>query len=334
MKFAHPYLFLLLVPGALAVLYHARVLARRRSALSFSKTRQLAEALRPADAFWMPIRKHLPEALAALAWALGVLALARPQKVLTQGFSPGAGIDILLVLDTSTSMKAMDFKEMNRFQAAILAAKEFISNRVADRIGVLVFGGVPVLACPPTLDYESLLGLLDQAEVGMTRSEGTAIGDAMAAAANHLKEGPGKSKVMILLTDGRSNAGYVDPLTAAKAAATFGIKVHAIGAGRRGQALYPVDDPLRGRMLVPIQEDLDEDSLQAVARETGGRYFRAADLKELKAVYAEIDRMEKTERRLPKFSLHRDLHAYFLWPALALLLLGLALSRTLLLRIP
>jgi len=218
--------------------------------------------------------------------------------------------------------------------AAKAAAERFVRGRVSDRIGIVVFGGEPVLSCPLTLDYSAVLGFLQGVFPGMTESNGTAIGDGIASAVSHLQESGAKSRVLILLTDGRSNAGLADPITAARAAKAFDIKIHVIGAGRRGETVLPIEDPVHGTQLTRIADDLDEGTLLKVAAETGGRYFRVENIKELDAVFREIDRLEKTPLERPEIVSYHDLHAPLL--VLAVLLLGTqaALARTLLLRVP
>lgn len=274
-----------------------------------------------------------PQCLKTAVLLLCVAALARPQAVRRGPVEPAQGVDILLALDTSKSMLALDFEPRDRMGAAKEAAKRFVSGRVNDRIGLVVFGGAAVLACPFTLDYEALLDYLDGAEAGMTQTDGTAIGDAIATAVDHLRSGRAKSRVIILLTDGSSNAGAIDPLTAAKAAKALGIKIYAVGAARRGEALVPVQTPF-GRVLQKIPDELDEDLLLRIAAETDGKYFRAGSLAELSQVYSEIDRLEKTRVRRPPALSYRDLHVWLLLPAAALLLAELALAGTFLLRVP
>ncbi|OIO12314.1 MAG: hypothetical protein AUJ52_00390 [Elusimicrobia bacterium CG1_02_63_36] len=302
----------------------------RRATLRFPD----AQSLGHAPMWKARVVRGTSPALTAAALLLMVVALARPQKVSRESAGPTEGIDILLALDTSTSMNAVDFDPLDRMTAAKRAAMDFIGKRVSDRIGALVFGGDPLLMCPLTLDYEALSGFLDRVYAGMTHSEGTAIGDGLAAAVDHLKESPAKSRVIILLTDGRSNTGLVDPLTAAKTARAFGIKVYTIGTAKRGESFVPVDSPLLGRRLVRIKDDLDEDSLLKIAAETDGKYFRAESAEELAKIYAEIDRLEKTEYERPEIVSYSDILIPFLIPAALLLFGEMLLSRTVLMRLP
>lgn len=327
MRFEQPLWLLGALPVLAACWLALREGRSRRASLPFPD----AGSLSPVPG--ARLYRAAPAALETLALLLCVAALARPQAVRRQLAGAGQGIDIMLVLDTSESMRALDFAPSNRMEAAKQAARRFISGRLSDRIGLVVFGGAAVLACPPTLDYEALYEYLDAVEPGMTRVDGTAIGDAVASAAGHLQSGSGKSKVMILLTDGASNAGAVDPVSAAQAAKSLGARIYAIGTAERGPALVPVDTPL-GRQLQRIPDELDEQTLARVAAEADGRYFRATNARELERVYAEIDRLEKSEAPRPGVAALRDLYPWLLVPAALLLALEMALSATLLLRIP
>jgi len=240
----------------------------------------------------------------------------------------------MLAMDTSLSMAALDFKPGNRLDAAKETARRFVLGRAQDRMGLVVFGGATQLACPLTADSEALLSQLEGLEPGMTKTDGTALGDGIVSAVNHLKASDAKSRIAILLTDGRHNAGTIDPLTAARAALSFGIRVYTIGAAKKGTSLLPVDDPLRGRVLVPLEEDLDEELLSEIARITGGSYFRATNLRELREIYDTIDKLEKSQVRLPDIVSREELYPFPVLAAALLLLLEAALANTLLLRWP
>lgn len=330
MRFENPLFFLLVVPVIGATVWALFLADRRQASLAYPDSARLGLASRARE-LWV---RHAPVALRSAALLLAVAALARPQAVSREFAGPAQGIDILLVLDTSTSMLAIDFDPLDRMTAAKNAAREFIRARVSDRIGILVFGGAPVLTCPLTLDYEALGEFIEGIEPGMTMTQGTAIGDALASGVGHLKDASAKTKVIILLTDGASNVDTVDPFTAAKTAKSFGIKVYTIGTGQRGTARVPVDDPMLGRVYREIPDELNEDALLKVAAETDGKYYRATNLRELSEIYAEIDRQEKTEFDRPEVVSFKDLHAWLLAPAAGLLVLQMLLSGTLLLRIP
>lgn len=263
----------------------------------------------------------------ALALCLLVLALARPQRASRGEVPPAEGIDIMLTVDTSYSMAAEDFQPYNRLEAAKRAASDFVKKRRYDRIGVVFFGGTALLGCPLTLDYQSVLDTLDSAFVNMTRAEGTAIGDAIVTAVNHLKESKAKSKVIVLLTDGRSNVGLVTDLAmAAKTAAAFDIKIYTIGTAGKGRAAVTTGDPMQP--VVYIDEDLDEPTLREIAALTGGEFYRAKNYAELDGIYSRIDSLEKTKFEVKSYTEYSDRYLWFLAPALLLLALLFILERT------
>jgi Ca-activated chloride channel family protein len=329
MHFAHPaFLWGLLLLPALAAYDHAFGL-RAKARFRFSSLELLG---RP------PARRRdgllVLSALRLAALAMLFLALARPQEGQTSSEAVTPATDILLCVDTSGSMEALDFKPRNRLDAAKDVIREFIKNRTHDRIGLVVFSGLAFTQCPLTTDYGAVLGFLDNVRIGMIQEDGTAIGDAVGVCLARLKGSEAKSKVIVLLTDGRNNRGTLDPLTAAKAAASFGVKIYCVGAGVPGEALYPVQDPVFGTRYVRVPEDLDEGTLRAIAETTRGLYFRAKDFESLKKIYKEIDRLEKTDVKVRTFTDYRDLYAPLLWAALILFLLEAALSATALRRLP
>jgi len=262
-----------------------------------------------------------------------ILALARPQKGNTEKEFVTEGIDIMLVLDISSSMRAVDFQP-NRLEAAKAVAQKFIQGRRNDRIGLVVFAAESFLQCPLTIDYNVLERFLAQVDIVEEEYDGTAIGMAVANGINRLRESEAQSKVMILLSDGRNNAGELDPITAAEMAQTFDIKVYTIGAGTRGKkALYPVGK-VGGRMQYrKVDIEIDEEVLKSVAELTGGQYFRATDREHLLSVYQEISQMEKTEIKVKEYYNYADLYTYFLFPGLILisgaLIMGLTVWRKL-----
>ena len=262
-----------------------------------------------------------------LALTLLVFALARPQQATRGEVPPSEGIDIMLTVDTSYSMAAEDFHPYNRLEAAKKAAADFVKQRKNDRIGVIMFGGAAMLTCPLTLDYQSVLEMLDSAYLNMTRAEGTAVGDAIVTGVNHLKESKAKSKVIVLLTDGRSNTGLVTDLNlAAKTAAAFDIKVYTIGTAGKGKAAISTGDPMQP--VVYIEEDLDEPTLREIAALTGGEFYRAKNYAELDRIYGRIDSLEKTEFEGKTYTEYSDKYMNFLAPALLLLALMFVLERT------
>lgn len=335
-RFEEPWLLLAVLPVLAAAWAVFVVVEPRRSSLTYPSAGLLARFQEPGTRVW----RLLPAAAQVAAALLCAVALARPQRVERDLSSPASGIDIMLALDTSPSMAALDFDLrvdgkvlQDRMAVAKHMAARFVEGRANDRIGLTVFGGAPLLSCPLTLDYEPLVELIASVETGMTKVDGTAIGDGLATAVNHLKTSAAKSRVIVLLTDGANNAGVVDPVTAAKAAASLGIKVYAIGTGKKGESMIPVDTPF-GRSFTRITDELDEETLARVAVETGGRAFRATSAKELAAVFAEIDLLEKTQVKRPEVVSFVDLYALLVIPAAGLLAVEAVLSRTLLMRVP
>lgn len=330
MSFANPYLLLLLLPILLIVLFP---MGRKGGArLAYPKP----AGLEPETTLYSSMSYALPLLLRMLALALLVVALARPQKVSREVLPPSEGVDIMLCMDTSPSMGGLDFDPYTRLEAAKKTAQEFIAKRPADRIGILVFGGVPLLQCPLTLDHASLLEYLDGVYLNMTRRDGTAIGDAIASSVAHLKNSTAKSRVIVLLTDGRTNTGSItDPTLAAKAAASYGIKIYAIGTAGKGPAKILMQDPLTGLQQYGIMpDDLDEATLLELARISNGEFFRATNYAELQNIYTRIDALEKTEYKSRLDINYEDRYLYFLLPALALLLLEYLLCTLIFVRLP
>lgn len=281
--------------------------------------------------------KHLPLGLRSLALLLIIFSLARPQRGIEHTKVPTEGIDIILAIDVSTSMLAEDFtlqgKRVNRLAAVKPIVNDFIEHRYNDCIGLVIFAGMAYTQCPSTLDYGILLQFLDKIKIGMIE-DGTAIGSAIAVCVNRLKDLPGKSKVIILLTDGRNNTGKIDPLTAAEIARTLDIKIYTIGAGSRGPAPYPVKDIFGNKAYHRVSLDLDEETLKKIALITGGKYFRATDTHNLQEIYAQIDQMEKTESEIKIYMEYKELFPYFLIPGLCLLIIELVITQTWLRKLP
>jgi Ca-activated chloride channel family protein len=271
--------------------------------------------------------------LRALVLVLVVVAIARPQTGQSEYTTHTEGVDILLVLDTSGSMQAQDFKPKNRLHVAKEVVKEFVGKRENDRIGLVVFAAQAVTQCPLTLDYPVLNRLIDEVDIGMLE-DGTAIGVALATAVNRMKDSEASSRVVVLLTDGQNNAGSIDPTTAAKVAAALGVKVYTIGVGTKGRAPMPVNDPIFGKRMVSVEVSLDEETLTKIAELTDGHYFRATDREELFEIYDRIDEMEKTRIDTETFVNYTDRYRWLLLPALGLFLMELALGQTLLRELP
>ena len=316
MRFLHPeFLWLLTLLPLLAVFRGRRSAA---PALVFSST-SIAATL--AEGRKSGIGRLVP-ALRMIALALLILAFARPQLGNTTTEIEASGIDILLAVDVSGSMEALDFtlkgKAANRLDVVKSVMETFINERPNDRIGLLAFSGRPYMVSPLTLDHDWLLRRLNSLSIGMVE-DGTAIGSAIGSGVNRLRDRDAKSRIMILLTDGMNNAGTVPPLVAAEAAETLEIKVYTIGAGTRGEAPMPVVDQFGRKRLMRVKVDIDDETLGKVAEMTGGRYFRATDTKSLAKVYDEINTMETTTRTIKKFENYRELFVWFVAAAMLML---------------
>jgi len=277
-----------------------------------------------------------PLLLRTAALLLMIIALARPQSGRTSTEVLTEGIDILLTLDTSGSMEALDFEikgeRINRLAVVKKVVAQFIEGREQDRMGMIVFAENAYTQCPLTLDREVLLTLLEKVEIGPA-GDGTAIGSALATAVKRLKDSKAKSKVVILLTDGRNNTGKIDPETAAKLAKSYDIKVYCIGAGTKGPAPFLVDS-FFGKRYVYQDVDIDEETLKMIADTTGGKYFRATDTEGLKAIYKKIDSMEKTKVEVKEYNEYTEEFPYFLVPGLLFLGIEVILGNTLWRKIP
>lgn len=262
-----------------------------------------------------------------------IFVLARPQLSQSREHKFAAGIDILLALDISESMRAEDFEGANRIHIAKSVINDFLSHRENDRIGLVIFAGESFTLCPLTLDYSVLIELLRDVQIGQL-ADGTAIGDALATATHRLEISASKTKIVILLTDGENNAGSIAPETAAALAHSFGIKVYTIGMGKEGGARIPYSDTTFGKRYREVLTYLDEDTLKQIASLTGGRYFRATDTQSLQRTYTEIDLFEKTKFAVVSSVNHKELASYILIPAALLLGIEILLSNTMLRKIP
>jgi Ca-activated chloride channel homolog len=275
--------------------------------------------------------------LPIFAGALMIVGLARPQRAHSRTEVSANGIDIVLGLDVSGSMQALDFlidhQRVNRIEVVKSVVSKFIDERPDDRIGLIAFAGAPYLVSPITLDHDWLQQNLERVAVG-AGDDGTAIGSAIAASVNRLRLTPAKSKVVILLTDGVNNTGKISPLAAAEAAKAMGVKIYTVGVGVRGFAPFPVRDAAGNAQLIRVKVDVDEKTLQAVAQETGGKFYRATDTDSLQKIYEEINRFEKTAQTVQKFERTEELYPWVLIPSLALLGVSLILQQTRLRRLP
>ena len=316
MTFANPeYLFLLLLLLPI-VGWYIYELRKSDASVQVSDTRVLA-AQPKSIRIWL---LHVPFVLRIAVITLISIALARPQLTNKWSSQSTEGIDIMMALDISGTMLAEDLRP-NRLEAAKKVASDFVVARPNDQIGLVVFAGESFTQCPLTTDHAVLVNLFKSVEYGMVE-DGTAIGLGLANAVNRMKDSETKSKVIILLTDGSNNRGDIDPQTAAEIAKTYGIRVYTIGVGSYGQARVPVQTPI-GKQYITMDNEFDETTLRSIAETTGGQYFRAKDNTSLKAIYDQIDQMEKTKLRVREFSKHTENFMPFLYAALICLLLEL-----------
>ena len=275
--------------------------------------------------------------LPILAGALMIAGLARPQRAHGRTEVTANGIDIVLGLDVSGSMQALDFeidnRRVNRIEVVKSVVSKFIDERPDDRIGIIAFAGAPYLVSPITLDHDWLQQNLERVTVG-SADDGTAIGSAIAASVNRLRLTQAKTKVIILLTDGVNNTGKISPLAAAEAARAMGVKIYTIGVGVRGDAPIPVRDAVGNMRIIMAKVDVDEKTLQAIADETGGKFYRATDTNSLQKIYEQINHFEKTAQTVHKFEHTEELYPWTLIPALGILGLSLLLQQTRMRRLP
>ena len=332
MSFGHPYLLLLLL--LLPLLGWLKGKQGKPPAFVYSSV-QLARGILNVT------RTRSGAFLAALRWlilALLIVALAQPRLTQSETKVTASGVDIAVALDMSGSMASEDFEvgrdRLNRLAMAKQVLKKFIEKRPNDRIGIVAFASQAYIASPLTLDHEFLLQNLARLELGTIDDSRTAIGSALSTAINRLRELKSKSKIVILMTDGQNNAGKVAPLTVAEAAQKLGVKVYTIGVGMRGMAPMPQywGGQKVGYRQVPV--DIDEETLEKIAKMTGGKYYRADNAKRFQDIYAEIDKLEKTEAEVKKYAHHDELFAWVITPGLGLLLLELLLRNTVWRRLP
>ncbi|MGO9585625.1 MAG: VWA domain-containing protein [Limisphaerales bacterium] len=323
MTFAHPYFLLLLLLLPLA----AWLKGRRGQPPAF-----LYSAVRLVEGLTRARRSRAGAFLAALRWlvlALFIIALAQPRLMKSATTVKASGIDIVCALDLSGSMNTGDYvinrRQISRINMAKPVLQEFIEGRPNDRIGLVVFAAQAFIAAPLTLDHDYLLENVDRLGIGSINSDATAIGDGITTALNRLRDVKSKSKIIVLMTDGGNNSGKIDPLTATKAARALGVKIYTIGLGNR---------EIVQAMGLPPGYLPDEDTLQQIAQMTGGRYYRADNAEKFKAIYAEIDKLEKTEAVINKFAQFDELFPWFVSCGLAILLLEVVLGQTVLRRLP
>jgi Ca-activated chloride channel family protein len=332
MTFAHPYfLLLLLFLPALAWLKGKRGEPPAFVYSSVQLVRGILNITKAKSGGFL-------SALRWLALILLILAMAQPRLTKSETKVSASGVDIVVALDMSGSMISEDFEvrgsRVNRFEMARAVLKQFIDKRPNDRIGLVVFASQAYISTPLTLDHDFLLQNLDRLQIGVIDENRTAIGSALSTAVNRLREVKSKSKIVILMTDGQNNSGKIAPLTAAEAAEALKVKVYTIGVGMRGMAPMPVFFGGRRVGQRPEPVDIDEDTLGKIADRTGGKYYRADNTERFQAIYTEIDKLEKTEKDIKKFALHRELFAWVITPGLSLLLLEILLRHTAWRRLP
>ena len=326
-RFEDPMVLLLLVLVPIVVWAQMRR-SRRGASIQYSAV----DAVRAAGGIWTRWTRHTPVGLRALALAALIVALARPQTGITTENVLTEGIDIVLVLDVSSSMLAEDL-EPNRLEAAKAVAVNFVTGRRNDRLGLVAFAGQAFTQAPLTFDYGVVRSLIGELEIGMIE-DGTAVGMGLATAVKRLQASEAASKVVILLTDGRSNRGEIGPVTAAQMAKALDVRVYTIGAGSQGTARVPVQSSLGGTRYATMEVDIDEPTLREVAEVTGGRYFRATDNESLESIYAEIDELERTEIEIKNFTQFGEQFPLPLGLGFLLLMAELGLSQTALRRLP
>jgi len=320
------FLLLLLLPGLGAWYF-----LRRKERYATLKMPNLQAATGFAS-FRGKLRGLLP-VFRALAFTVLVIALARPQKTLKEEDITADGIDIFMVMDLSSSMLAQDFKP-DRLEVSKRVAAEFVSKREYDRIGLAVFAGEAFTQCPLTTDHRVVKEFLANLKCGLL-DDGTAIGMGLATAVNRIKDSEAKSKVVILLTDGVNNAGYVKPITAAEIAREFGVKVYTIGVGSTGDALTPISRRSDGRYIFGLARvEIDEQLLKKIADMTGAKYFRATSAESLERIYAEIDQLEKTKINVTSIKRYSEEFHRFALLGLLLLVLEILLRYTVFRTIP
>ncbi len=328
MHFASPHYLWLLTIAIPLIVHYIWCTRRGGASLQISTTATVRRAPKTVRYYL----RHLPFVLRIAALSLIVVALARPQDVNKIQNSDNEGIDIMLAIDISGSMLARDF-EPDRMTAAKEVAASFIADRYGDRVGLVAFAGEAFTQSPLTTDQSTLQTLLSRIRSGIIE-DGTAIGNGLATAINRLRESDAKSKVIILLTDGVNNRGEIAPLTAAEIAKAQGIKVYTIGVGTEGMAPYPAYDMFGKLTFVNQKVEIDEKTLQQIAQSTGGEYFRATDNEKLKAIYDQINQLEKSKVEISERITYEELFLRWVFAAIALLIVEFLLANFILKRIP
>lgn len=327
MTFANPEMFYLLIIVPILIFLYFWKLSKRKPTIVYSLINSLN--FRPKSI--KTKLRHIPFFLTCIGIIFIIISLARPQSSSTRKEVQTEGIDIVLAMDVSTSMLAEDLKP-NRIEAAKQTAMKFIDARVSDRIGLVVFAGESFTQCPPTIDHSVLKNLLKSIKSGMIE-DGTAIGMGLATSVSRLKDSKAKSKVIIILTDGINNTGFISPQTAAEIAHTFNIKVYTIGVGTMGTAPYPFQTPF-GVQYQQVDVKIDEGILKEIAGITGGKYYRATNTKSLEEIYKEIDRMEKSKIDVAYFTKKTEEYLPFTLAGFAFIFMSIFFNYTIFRKIP
>lgn len=325
--FLHPHFFYLLLLLAPMIGWYIWKQKELNASLQISTLKGFSRIKKSRKTYL----RHVPFGLRCLTIIFLIIALARPQSTDSHRDVTTEGIDIMVSLDISGSMQAMDFNP-NRLEAAKDVATEFIAGRPNDKMGLVVFAAESFTQCPLTIDHAVLTNLIQDVRIGMLQ-DGTAIGLGLSTAVSRIKESDAKSKVIILLTDGVNNRGEIHPLTAAEIAKSFGVRVYTIGVGSHGTAPYPVNTVF-GQQVQDMEVKIDENMLQEIANITGGQYFRATDKDKLRQIYEEIDQMEKTKIEVKEYSKRSEEFLPFAILALAFLLAEVLLRNTVLRNLP
>ncbi|MEA1980322.1 MAG: VWA domain-containing protein [candidate division Zixibacteria bacterium] len=325
--------WIIFIVGGLLVLsmiaYHLRKKRFKSVTIKYSDIRIVKQASRTKK----QKLRFILTVLRLTAVVLLIVAFARPRSGTEYQEVTSEGVDVMLLLDVSSSMQGEDFKPNNRLYVAKEEIKNFINKRLNDRIGLVVFARYAYTQCPLTTDYGVLLNFVDQVDFGLVE-DGTAIGMAIATAVNRLRESKSKSKIIVLLTDGDNNAGEIDPITAANLAATFDIKIYTIAVGKKGNVMFPYQDPLFGKRYVYQPTKIDEKSLKEIAAKTNGEYYRARSGEELEQIYGIIDNMEKTEIEVASHIQYKELFHYFGFLGMFLLILEIIFANTYFRKLP
>ena len=322
LDFQYPSFFLLLIPIIIIFIFKFINIESFEAVVRYSNIDLIPSKIKSRATF----KNNILVFLNIFIFLLVILGLARPRLSNIISDSKVDIVDIMLVLDMSSSMLAEDFKP-NRLEASKEVAKTFIKDRSGDRLGIIIFAGQSFIQCPLTIDSDVLVEFVDKIEVAQEDYDGTAIGMAIANATNRLRFSDSKNKLMILLSDGSNNKGEIEPITAAELAQKFNIKIYTIGAGSIGKAPYPVKDIWGRTSRRMIDVDVDEETLKEISRVTNAKFFRATDNETLLQVYKEIDQLERTEIEVSEYKNYKELYVYFALSAALLLIIKILFNQ-------